>query len=115
MRFLLTCALVLLASAAAAQTQVPSPTPPSTKLAWDHDGVNTDGYKLVVDGAATDLGKPAPVTGQTYEVPFPALTPGTHTLIVQACNLAGCASSAPFPVQVVVVPAAPGALRIVTR
>lgn len=108
-------ALVLLAATASAQTQVPSPTPPTTRLAWDHDGVATDRYLLTVDGTATDLGKPAPVSGQTYEVAFPALTPGTHTLMVCAENIAGRSCSAPFPVSVVVVPTAPGSLRIVTR
>ena len=94
---------------------MPSPTPASTRLAWDHDGVATDRYELVVDnGTPTDLGKPTP-TGQTYDVAFPALTPGQHTLIVRACNIAGCAASAPFPVSVVVIPTPPTTLRIVTR
>lgn len=100
---------------ATAQTQVPSPTPATTKLAFDHDGINTDTYKLVVDGVATDLGKLTPVSGQTYETPFPALTPGPHSIVVQACNIAGCSASTPFPVSVVVVPTPPGALRIVSQ
>ncbi|HMN09320.1 MAG TPA: hypothetical protein PKC83_11090 [Gemmatimonadaceae bacterium] len=98
-----------------AQTQVPSPTPASTRIAWDHDGLNTDRYELVVDGKVTDLGKLTPANGTTYEVPFPALTPGPHTLVLQACNVAGCAASPPFPVSVIVQPSAPSPLRIVTR
>lgn len=74
-------ALTLLLAAVAraeAQTQVPSPTPATTRIAWDHDGLNTDRYELVVDGKVTDLGKLTPANGTTYEVPFPALTPGPH-------------------------------------
>jgi hypothetical protein len=104
-----------MAVSAAAQTPVPSPTPSTTRLAWTHDGVNTDRYELSVDGAITDLGPLTPYSGTEYRIPFPALTPGSHTLIVRACNVAGCAASEPFPVQVVVQPAAPAALRIVTQ
>jgi hypothetical protein len=96
-----------------AQAQVPSPTPSTVKLAWEHDGINTDRYELIVDGGApTNLGKLQPVTGSTYEAPFPALTPGTHVLLLQACNIAGCSASAPLSVSVVVVPTAPQSLRI---
>ncbi len=97
-----------------AQTQVPSPTPASTRIAWDHDGANTDRYLLIVDGGApTDLGKPTP-TGQTYSTAFPALTPGTHSLVICAENIAGRACAAPLTVAVVVVPTMPAAVRIVT-
>lgn len=98
-----------------AQTPVPSPIPANTKLCWDHDGVNLDRFELTVDGGtATNVGKPTPA-GVMYCTPFPALTPGTHVLVVSACNIAGCAASAPFPVSVVVQPAAPNSLRIVTQ
>lgn len=101
---------------ASAQAQVPSPIPATTRLAFDHDGLNTDRYELVVNAQApVDLGRLAPVTGQTYEIPFPALTPGQHTLLVRACNISGCAASPPFPVSVIVQPSAPSPLRIVTR
>ena len=97
-----------------AQTQVPSPTPASTRIAWDHDGANTDRYLLIVDGGVpTDLGKPTP-TGQTYAVPFPALAPGTHAIQICAENVAGRACAAPLSVAVVVVPTLPAAVRIVT-
>ena len=105
----------VLAGEVMGQTQVPSPTPATTRLCWDHDGANLDRFTLAVDaGTPSDVGKPAP-TGQTYCVPFPALTPGNHTLVVAACNIAGCSASAPFPVSVVVVPTPPGTLRIVTQ
>ena len=117
-RQIATCILAcLLASAAAveAQTQVPSPTPAATRIAWDHDGVNTDRYLLIVDGGApTDLGKPTPA-GQTYSVPFPALAPGTHALTLCAENVAGRACAAPLSVAVVVVPTLPTAVRVVSQ
>ena len=109
-------ACILTASSAWAQTPVPSPTPANTKLGWTHDGINTDRYLLIVDsGTPADLGRLTPVTGQEYEIPFPALTPGQHTLLVCAENIAGRACSAPFPVSVIVQPAPPGSLRIVIR
>jgi hypothetical protein len=120
-RQIVSCILACLFVSAAAEVgaqpvPVPSPTPASTRLAWDHDGVNTDRYELVVDGGApVNLGKLVPVSGQQYETPFPALTPGLHSLIVRACNISGCAASAPFPVSVVVQPTPPGTLRIVSQ
>ncbi len=104
--------LIAAVARAEAQTQVPSPTPPSTRIYWDHDGVNTDRYLLIVDGGApTDLGRPTP-TGQTYATPFPALTPGTHTITICAENVAGRACAAPLSVAVVVVPTTPTQVRI---
>lgn len=95
-----------------AQTQVPSPTPATTRVMWDHDGINTDRYLLIVDGGTpTDLGKPTP-TGQTYSTAFPALTPGTHSLVICAENIAGRACAAPLSVAVVVVPTTPTQVRI---
>lgn len=97
-------------------TPVPSPTPASVRLAWDHDGINVDRFELVIDGGVpVSLGKLSPVSGQQYETPFPALTPGPHAIVVRACNIAGCSASTPFPVSVVVVPTPPGTLRIVTQ
>ena len=117
MRQIVTCILawVVVAGVGWAQTPVPSPTPATTKLCWDHDGVNLDRFDLTIDaGVAASVGKPVPV-GTLYCVAFPALTPGTHTLVVSACNVAGCAASAPFPVSVVVQPTPPANLRIVSQ
>lgn len=76
--------------------------------------MNTDRYLLIVDGGApTDLGRPTP-TGQTYATPFPALTPGTHTITICAENVAGRSCAAPLSVAVVVVPTTPTQVRIGT-
>jgi hypothetical protein len=108
--------LFLLAPVAGAQTPVPSPTPATTKLAFDHDGVNTDGYRLKIDAAAAVAITPTcAVVGsvRSCDIPFPALTPGAHTLIVIAWNIAGEAQSDPFAVNVIVVPAKATNIRIV--
>lgn len=94
--------------------QTPAPTPPgAAQLAWDHDGVDTTGYALVVDGVRTDLGAVARQPDNTYRAPFPTLTRGNHILVVEAYNLAGRAASAEFQVRVVGVPAVPSNLRLV--
>lgn len=108
---------VIAAGAASAQTTVPSPIPSSTRLVWDHDGVNVSSWKLTIDGTdqvVTPSASPAD-GAQAWSIPFPALTPGAHTLIVCAVNVAGSGcSDPPFSVKVVVVPSKPTALRIAT-
>lgn len=111
------CTLCLLLPAIGwAQTPVPSPTPPTIKLGWDHDGINTDGYKLSIDGTVTVI-TPTCVAGtpRTCEIPFPALTPGNHTILVIAFNAAGEAASDPFLVTVFVQPAKATNLRIIIK
>lgn len=110
---MLACVLVLVATVASAQ--VPSPTPANVKIGWDHDGFNTDGYALIVDGVrsvivATCTGT-APVLVCT--TPFPAMTPGTHTLQVEAFNAAGAGISTPLSVTVFVKPGDPTGVRII--
>ena len=114
------CVLTVLALAmpASAQTPVPSPTPPTTLIAFDHDGVNTDGYRIKIDAAAAVAVTPTcAVVGaaRTCEFTFPAMTPGNHTLWIIAWNAAGEGTSVPFAVTVFVAPVAPGNIRIVIR
>jgi hypothetical protein len=112
---LMLAGLLLLAPVAGAQTPVPSPTPATTMIAFDHDGVNTDGYRIKIDAAAaTAITPTCAVVGavRTCEIPFPALTPGAHSLVLIAWNIAGEASSDPFLVTVVVVPVKPVNIRI---
>lgn len=105
--------LLSLAAPLAAQTPVPSPIPPTTMLAWDHDGVSVDGFALYVDGVRSDLALPPRQSDGSYRAPFPALTPGTHTIEIAAYNLAGESTRASLSVRVVVIPSAPSNLRIV--
>lgn len=110
---LMVIAALLVAGVAQAQTPVPSPT--TQKLAFDHDGLNTDGYRLKIDAATATVITPtcAVVSSvRTCELPFPALTPGPHTLVLVAFNAAGEASSDPFAVLVFVAPVKPANVRI---
>ncbi len=92
------------------------PVPTSTYLAFDHDGMNTDGYRLYVDGGAATALLITAVNGH-WETTFPALTPGPHTLIVRAFNTAGeSPDSNVLAVRVVVtIPTAVSNLRIVVQ
>jgi len=63
------------------------------RLYWDHDGLNVTWFAYVLDGGtAVNMGLPTP-EGRTYSYLLPALTDGTHTFAIQACNILGCASS----------------------
>ena len=67
------------------------------KVYWDHDGLNVTRFECVVDGGTpTDLELPTP-TNTTYSVDITACTgvmvDGTHSLVVQACNTAGCTAA----------------------
>lgn len=89
------------ATAAFAQTPV-TPTP-TTKLAWDADGFQTEGFN-VYDGIVQIKTAAPTVAGMTYSVPFPALTPGRHTLGVAAFNQVGESGRAVLTVDVIVRP-----------
>jgi hypothetical protein len=117
MRQLLTLALVLLALPASAQPPVVTPT---QHLYWDHDGIQTTHFRLCADNVVPE--KPTEVVchdvpgGRTVRsAPIPALTPGPHTLTVEACRLGTslvCSASDPFAVVMEVKPAKPTGLRI---
>jgi hypothetical protein len=110
--------LLLLAPVAGAQTPVPSPTPATIMIAFDHDGVNTDGYRIKIDAApAVAIAPTCAVVAsvRTCETPFPAMTPGNHSFVLIAWNAAGEASSPPFLVTLFVAPTAPTTIRIVIR
>jgi hypothetical protein len=116
MRTLITAlALVLAISVPSfAQTTVPSPIPPTTRIAFDHDGLNTTGYKLKVDTGEPTIVATTPLAGSpgSLTIAFPALTPGVHELTVSAFNADGEAASDIFTVRVTVVPAKPLNLRL---
>lgn len=108
MRHWLSIVFVLLSAPALAQ----QPIAGTERLAWTHDGINVSRFEATVDAAA-------PVTltvtqaGTDYTAPLPAMTPGTHTIAVRACNVAGCSAPLTIAVRVVVVPSAPTNLRLV--
>ncbi len=66
-------------------------------VAWDHDGVATDGYAVIVDGTRTVVTAACSGTPRTCTAPLPALGAGpTHTVIVTAFNVWGETSSDPL-------------------
>lgn len=103
-------AALLLASVVSAQTQ--------TRLAWDMDTTGLSdtsvlSYQIAIDGAAFAT-VPVTCAGALPKLvcttPLPAMTPGTHTILVRA--MAGVVEglpSSPFPVA---VPGIPAAVRI---
>jgi len=113
----LVCLLLPVTGWAQPATPVPIPTPSTTMIAFDHDGINTDGYKIKIDTAAAVAITPTCVPGppRTCEFPFPAMTPGNHSFVVIAWNIAGEAASAPYAVSMVVVPMVPISIRVIVR
>lgn len=56
------------------------------RIYWEHDGANLSRFEYVLDGGTpVSMGLPTP-SGTTYSYELPALTAGTHTLVIQACN-----------------------------
>lgn len=120
-RHLFAVVLIVLAVAAPAVAQVP--VTGANKIGWDQAAptlADAQGYtyKYFADAATAGIALAAVTcTGTTSpyqcEVPFPAFTPGNHTLTLTAGNLAGeSAKSAPLSFAFVVTPGAPVNLRI---
>lgn len=96
---------------------------PSNSILWDQGGpdvvtVNAYTFKYYPDGAAAGVAFTAAVvcTGTaapfTCKVPYPAFTPGPHTVQITASNVAGeSPKSAPLSFTFTVVPSAPTNLR----
>jgi hypothetical protein len=117
----LVCAVGLLAMASLATAQ--STGTSSSKLAWDQTGVASAvdaqalTYRYYADGSATGIVLTgvtcAGTTTVTCSAPFPAFTPGNHAITLTAANVAGeSIKSSSFAFVFVVVPSAPGNLRI---
>jgi hypothetical protein len=89
-----------------AQVNLPLPIPTTTKLGWDHDGINVTGFRVIIDNIPTELGLPPRNNTITisnpsnYTVPLPALTAGSHILIVQAYNATGPAMRHPMNLDI---------------
>jgi len=118
---------IILALAAPAAAQAP-PAVATDRLGFTQPAAATEPigsftWAIVIDGARQPLPgvtcQPAPAPAAFDCVaPFPAMTPGLHTLELIAIRTEGTLvlespKSAPFPVRFVVAPAAPAALRIV--
>ena len=83
---------VIMASMAVAQTATPGQS-----LAWSHPTAAAElvtHFETKYDGGAyVNVGIVAhPTLTSTYYAPIPALTTGGHTVIVRACNAAGCSA-----------------------
>jgi hypothetical protein len=111
-------ALLLVVSSAGAQTSTPA-----SKLTWDQASVASAAeaqaltYRYYPDGSTTGTTLAGVTcTGTTpvvCQATFPAFTPGAHTLTMTAANAAGeSVKSAVFSFTFVVIPAAPGNIRI---
>lgn len=78
-------AALLLPSLVMAQT---APT-----LYWEHDGADVTYFDCAIDGGtAVSLGLPTP-SGTTYSSALSncgTMAAGSHTLVIRACNSAGC-------------------------
>lgn len=118
-RWLLVACLLFAPALVGAQVIVPSPTPSTLKLLWDHPGTNVDKFLLCVDALpCTDVPLTAVLTTETpqtagwkvYGVAWPAMTPGTHSLVVKASFLGAEQASAALSASLVVV-VAPTGLR----
>ena len=109
---LIFCAIATVASAQAAANKT---------LAWDQTNVTATEaqaytYTYYPDGALVGIvltGVTCAGTPVACSVPFPAFTPGSHTLTLTATNIAGeSPKSSPFAFVFVVVPPAPVNIRI---
>ena len=107
--------LVLIAIPVSAQS-IPLPTPATTRLAFTHDGLNTDGYKLQVDNDPRTVVTVSPLEGVPGDLvtPFPALTPGSHTLTIFAYKAGVDVFGTPvLTVTMFVVPNPPTNFRLI--
>lgn len=122
-RLFLFAALCLFSTAAYAQTPVLG----NERLTWDQAGTSLPAvqafeYKVYIDDAVTGtVVTPVTCIGATSPfvctTPFPASTPGSHTVSVTASAVVNTTrveslKSAPLPFVLVVAPTAPANVRI---
>lgn len=100
----------LVSSAAFAQTQtIEMPLPSNLGIGWQHDGLNTAEYVVILDANRFSVGKPAPTSGTTYAVVAPpaflsALTVGSHQLSVSVIGTNGVEIQSPKVTIIVTAP-----------
>lgn len=119
-------AIILLSIASAVYAQPPSAVGTS-KLGWDQEAITlaeAQGYtyKYYADNATTGIALTSVVCAGTVspfqcEAPFPAFTPGNHSLQLSTSNLAGesAKSTPPLDFTFVVTPATPNRVRIIQK
>lgn len=81
----------------------------------DHDGANTAGFRLYLDGVKVGTDLPVSINAGVFSANVPAQTVrGDHTLVLGAFNADGEARSDPLVFKVVLPsPVKPGNLRLV--
>ena len=121
-RLAIVCAMfALLAFTVTAAAQTPVTT--ANKIGWDQSAptlaeAQSYVYKYYPDAATAGVALASVTCAGTTspyqcEVPFPAFTPGSHTLTLTASNAAGeSAKSAVLAFAFVIIPASPNNLRI---
>lgn len=117
MKPFLTLLLVFLSASAFAQTGTPDSRLAFNQIAPDLATAQAYVYRVYADGGAPNSLASVTCSGATSpfvcSAPFPAFTPGAHTVTLTAVNAAGEGPmSAVFGFTFVVLPAAPQNLRI---
>lgn len=105
MNTLLRVLVVLALSAGAAVAQEPVDVGVPFRVVATHDGVNTSGYRVYVDGA--QVGKDVPVSALangTITQDVPGQVRGPHALVVGAFNADAESRSAPLAIVALVPP-----------
>lgn len=114
MKTMITILLMLLASAAQAQTVTYVEAGKPLNAAADHPGTAVTGYQLYVDDVKSGPEAPASARGSdgVVRVVIPSLPPGAHKLELSAIYAWGQEAKSP-PLNVTAVTASPpGVLRI---
>lgn len=109
--------IVLVAGFASAQTGTPTSKLTFNQEAPDLVTAQAYVYRIYADGGASSTLAGVTCSGAASpfvcSAPFPAFTPGAHTLVLSASNAAGEGPmSAVFGFTFVVLPAAPQGIRI---
>ena len=102
---LLTASIGAFPAASFAQQSVPTPPSATSRVIWEHDGAGVEWFEVRIDGTAVSVASLGDrESGNVFAVPLPLLFPGTHQVVVAACNPSGCATSEPLVVRAVSAP-----------
>lgn len=133
MRRWLTTLIVVLACAPRVHTQTPTVIGGLDSVAWEHSDADllaalVTRFEICYDASvpcttvtptaakftptSTQGGAPA-VGSSAYKLLIPALTTGSHTVTVKACNVSACTSAAPLAFLLQVAPQTPTNARFI--